>query len=395
MIRAVMRIGMALLLLGLVQSRGVGQVATGSAQTSISQTHSFRVVTVAEGLFNPWSIAFLPDGNILVTERPGRLRIIRNGVLDRQPIAGVPAVHAIGQGGLLDVVLHPEFARNGLVYLSYTKPIGGGSSTTEAIARGRFDGTRLNEVTEIFQARMLPSRGVSAMAGRMAFDGEGYLYFTIGDRFTPTDGDLTRHPAQDLSNHMGKTVRLHDDGRVPADNPFVGRPGALPEIWSYGHRNAQGMAFHPTTGALWQSESGAQGGDELNVIRPGRNYGWPVVGFSREYNGDNLHEASAREGMEQPVHHWTPAIVPTGLMIYTGARFPSWKGNIFVGGLGGERLSRVVVDGERFVAEEVFLESVLGRIREVRQGPDGFIYLAIDGQRSAVPTRIVRLEPQE
>lgn len=234
------------------------------------------------------------------------------------------------------------------------------------------------------------------MAGRMAFDREGYLYFTVGDRATPTAGsDLTTHVAQDLSNHMGKTIRLHDDGRVPADNPFVGRAGALPEIWSYGHRNSQGMAFHPETHQLWQSENGAQGGDELNVIRPGRNYGWPVIGFAREYTGAALHEDTAREGMEQPVHHWTPALVPSGMAIYTGDRFPNWKGNVFVGGLGGQRLSRVVVDGERFVAEEVLIENALGRIRDVRQGPDGYVYLAIDGGLQGAPTPIVRLEPRE
>ena len=232
------------------------------------------------------------------------------------------------------------------------------------------------------------------MAGRLAFDRDGYLYLTLGDRFTPTDGDLTKHVAQDLSNHMGKTVRLHDDGRVPADNPFVGRAGALPEIWSYGHRNAQGMAFHPTTRELWQSESGAEGGDELNVIRRGANYGWPVIGFSREYGGATLHDASARDGMEQPVHHWTPAIVPSGIMIYTGNRFPNWRGNIFVAGLGGEQLSRIVVDGNRFVAEEVLLKNSLGRLRDVRQGPNGDIYVAIDGGVEGKPTRVVRLVPK-
>jgi glucose/arabinose dehydrogenase len=356
-------------------------------------THTFRIETVADRLINPWSLAFLPNGDILVTERPGRLRIIRQGVLDPQPISGLPAVAASAQGGLLDIALHPAFPSNRLLYLSFTK-LTTGNSTTEAVVRARFDGSTLANVTQIFEAKMRPARSVIAMAGRMAFDRDGYLYLTLGDRATPTDGDLARHVAQDLSTHMGKTVRLHDDGRVPADNPFVGRAGALPEIWSYGHRNAQGMAFHPMTGDLWQSESGAQGGDELNVIRRGANYGWPVIGFSLEYDGSMLHEATAREGMEQPVHHWTPAIVPSGLMIYTGARFPHWQGNIFVAGLGGQQLSRIIVDGRRFVTEEVLLKNALGRLRDVRQGLDGHIYIAIDGGVLGTPTRVVRLLPE-
>jgi aldose sugar dehydrogenase len=368
--------------------------APGSRSAEPIRTHTFRVETVAGGLVNPWSIAFLPNGDILLTERVGRLRIIRNGELDPKPIPGVPAVVASGQGGLLDIALHPGFATNRLLYLSFTKRTSDGA-TTEAIVRGRFDGSRLVEVTEIFAARMMPSRGIAAMAGRLAFGPEGHLYLTLGDRFTPTDNDLTKHVAQDLSNHMGKTIRIRDDGRVPADNPFVGRVGALPEIWSYGHRNAQGMAFHPTTHELWQSESGAQGGDELNVIRRGANYGWPVIGFSREYNGEVLHEGTTRAGMEQPVHHWTPALVPSGIMIYTGDRFPNWHGNIFVAGLGGEQLSRVIVDGNRFVAEEVLLKNALGRLRDVRQGPDGHIYIAIDGGLQGNPTRVVRLVPQD
>jgi glucose/arabinose dehydrogenase len=369
------------------------QASPGSQSPDPTLTHTFRVETIADGLINPWSLAFLPNGDVLVTERPGRLRIIRKGVLDPRPISGVPAVLARTQGGLLDVALHPDFATNRLLYLSFTTRTADGSATTEAIVRGRFDGSTFADVTGIFQAKMLPSRSVIAMAGRLAFDHEGYLYLTLGDRAMPTDGDLTTHVAQDLSNHMGKTVRLHDDGRVPADNPFVGRAGSLPEIWSYGHRNAQGMAFHPTTGDLWQSESSAQGGDELNVIRRGANYGWPVIGFSREYGGAVLHEATAREGMEQPVHQWTPAIVPSGLMIYTGRRFPNWRDNIFVAGLGGLQLSRVIVNGRRFVAEEVLLKNALGRLRDVRQGPDGYIYVAIDGGVQGQPTAVVRLVP--
>ena len=395
MSRSVVRTLPLLLVVGL-SATGIHPQSPDSRSLDRTLTHTFHIETVADGLINPWSIAFLPGGDVLVTERPGRLRIVRNGVLAPWPIPGVPAVLASGQGGLLDVVLHPDFATNRLLYLSLTKRAAHGGATTEAIVRGRFDGSTLVEVTEIFEARMLPSpRVVIAMAGRLAFDRDGYLYFTLGDRAAPTDGDLTKHVAQDLSNHMGKTVRLHDDGRVPADNPFVGRVGALPEIWSYGHRNAQGMAFHPTTHELWQSESGAQGGDELNVIRRGANYGWPVIGFSREYGGAGLHEATMRDGMEQPVHHWSPAIVPSGIMIYTGSRFPNWRGNIFVAGLGGQQLSRVILDGKRFVAEEVLLKNALGRLRDVRQGPNGDIYLAIDGGVKGNPTRVVRLVPSD
>ena len=371
------------------------QAAPGSAAANTIPTHKFRVEAVAGGLVNPWSIAFLPNHDILITERAGRLRIIRNGTLDPRPIPGVPAVVARSQGGLLDIALHPGFASNRLLYLSFTKSTPNGA-TTEAIVRARFDGSKLEEVTEIFVGKMLPSpNGIVAMAGRLAFGPDGYLYVTLGDRYMPTDGDLTKHVAQDLSNHMGKTIRIHDDGRVPADNPFVGREGALPEIWSYGHRNAQGMAFHPTTHELWQSESGAQGGDELNIIRRGANYGWPVIGFSREYSGEQLHEAATRVGMQQPVHHWTPALVPSGIMIYSGDRFPNWRGNIFVAGLGGQRLSRVIVNANRFVAEEVLLKDALGRLRDVRQGPDGLIYIAIDGGLQGNSTRVVRLVPQD
>jgi glucose/arabinose dehydrogenase len=248
-------------------------------------------------------------------------------------------------------------------------------------------------VERIFEATIRPGGNEgTAIASRLAFDQEGFLYFTVGDRQWPIPSQEA-HVSQDLTTHMGKTIRLHDDGRVPADNPFVGRPGALPEIWSYGHRNAQGMAFHPETGALWQSESGADGGDELNVIRSGANYGWPVIGFGRQYSGQAAHQGTAREGMEQPVHHWSPALVPSGIAIYMGDRFPNWKGNVFVAGLGGQRLVRVIVDGDRFVGEESLLEGVLGRVRDVREGPDGYIYIAVDGGLQGTRTPLIRLEP--
>jgi glucose/arabinose dehydrogenase len=362
-------------------------------QTVASEKHGFRIVTVAEGLQNPWSIAFLPNGDMLVTERPGRLRVIRNGQLQSEPIAGVPEVRARGQGGLLDVVPHPQFASNQLVYLSYSKPNADGSEGTTAVVRARLDGNRLANVEEIFEAKAW-SGGNGHFGSRLAFDRDGYLFITVGDRMAPPVlATAERHPAQDLGNHQGTVVRLHDDGRVPADNPFVNVAGALPEIWSYGHRNLQGLAFHPTTGDLWETEHAPQGGDELNVILPGRNYGWPVIGHGVNYGGAVIHVGREREGMEQPIHFWEPSIAPSGLIIYTGDRFPEWRGNIFAGGLArpdGGSLARLTLDGRRVVAEETLLAGT--RVRDVRQGPDGLIYVAID-HRQGQPTSIVRLEP--
>jgi len=364
-------------------------IGTLSAQAPVQRSayHDFRVVTVAEGLVHPWSIAFLPGGDMLVTERPGRLRIVRNGQLLPTAVAGVPDVFARGQGGLLDVVPHPNFAVNRLLYLSYSKPVADGSTT--AVIRGRFENDRLTSVEELFEA---VTRGAGHYGSRLAFDRDGYQFITVGDRQAPPRGDLAAHPAQDLTNHHGTTIRLHEDGRVPSDNPFVGRTDARPEIWSYGHRNPQGLAIHPTTGDIWLNEHGPQGGDELNLIRPGANYGWPVIGFGVNYrSGAAIHEGTHREGMEQPVHVWVPSIGISGLMVYTGDRFPEWQGNLFVGGMAGEQLVRLQMDGQRVVREETLLPG-LGRIRDVRQGPDGFIYLAIDHDDDE-PTPIVRLEP--
>ncbi len=351
--------------------------------------HDFRVVTVAEGLVHPWSIAFLPGGDMLVTEQPGRLRIIRAGRLLPGPVPGVPEVLAQGQGGLLEVAPHPDFASNRLIYLTFSKPLVGEEGATTAVVRGRLENDRLTGVEEIFEAQ---SRGRGHYGSRIAFDGEGHVFITVGDRQAPPSGALEAHPAQDLSNHHGTINRLHDDGRVPDDNPFVGRPDARPEIWSYGHRNAQGLAIHPQTGDVWINEHGPQGGDELNLILPGRNYGWPVIGYGVNYrSGTAIHEGTHREGMEQPAHIWVPSIATSGLLIYTGDRFPQWRGDMFVGGLRGEQLARLELDGTEVVYEETLLSGV-GRIRDVRQGPDGYIYLAIDGDDDE-PTPIVRLEP--
>lgn len=353
-----------------------------------SAHHRFKVVTVAEGLEHPWAVAFLPGGDVLVTERAGRLRIIRNGRLLPTPVEGVPQVFAVGQGGLLDVVPHPDFSRNRLVYLTYSKPLGGQESTT-ALIRGRLENDRLSNVEELFVAQ---SRGRGHYGSRIVFDGSGHVFVSVGDRMAPPSGNLEAHPAQDLSNHHGKILRLLEDGRVPEDNPFVGRPGALPEIWSYGHRNPQSLALHPVTRELWEAEHGPQGGDELNLIRPGRNYGWPVVGFGVNYgSGRAIHQGTLREGMEPPVHVWVPSIATSGMMIYGGDAFPAWRGSIFVGGLAGEQLARVEIRDGLSWLEETLLKGI-GRVRDVREGPEGYIYLVIDGEGNAL-TPILRLEP--
>ncbi len=355
-----------------------------------SAHHDFRVVTVADGLVNPWSMAWLPGGDRLITERPGRLRIVRHGTLLPDPVAGVPEVFAQGQGGLFDVLPHPDFASNRLLYLSYARPKGEGSTT--AVVRGRFENDRFTDIEEIFEAT---TEGRGHYGGRLAWDHDGFLFLTVGERQVPSTGDLEAHPAQDLSNHHGVTVRLHEDGRVPADNPFVGQAGALPEIWSYGHRNPQGLAVHPETGDVWLDEHGPQGGDELNLVQPGLNYGWPVIGYGVNYrSGSAIHAGTHREDIEPPTHFWIPSIATSGLMIYTGDRFPAWTGSFFVGGMAGQQLARLTpsVDRPRRIEQEETLTYGIGRVRDVRQGPDGYIYLAIE-DREGAPTAVVRLEP--
>lgn len=371
---------------------------TAQSTTFRAERGPYRVATVVPALQDPWSMAWLPSGEMLVTERPGRLRVVRQGVLQPEPIAGVPAVRYGGQGGLLDVAVHPRFDTNRLIYLSYSKPNADGTEGTTAVARGRLEGNRLEAVEEIFEARAW-SPGEAHYGSRLAFDADGYLFITVSDRAVdPLSVPREQHPAQDLRKHNGKIVRLHDDGRVPADNPFVGRPDALPEIWSYGHRSLQGLAIHPETGELWATEHGAQGGDELNLIVRGGNYGWPVIGYGVQYGGEPIHATREREGMQQPVQHWTPSIGPSGLAFYQGDRFPEWRGSALVGGLAGVSLARVPllkVDGEDRVGrlERPPLMLGFGRIRDVRVGPDGYIYIAIDDRPGGSATPIVRLEP--
>ncbi len=369
--------------------------------------HDFSVDTVTGGLVHPFSMVFTPEGDLLVTERPGRLRIIRDDVLIDDPVEGLPEILAIGQGampqdgreqaGMRDLILHPDFAENRLLYLSYTKP-GPDSLGNIAVVRGRFENDRLSVVEELFHADALGygSNRCSQWGGRLALDGKGYLFITIGDRQWPSEGDLSEHPSQSLSSHNGTTIRLHEDGRVPEDNPFVGQDGVHPEIWTYGHRNAQGLAIHPETGDVWLNEHGPQGGDELNLVRPGLNYGWPVVGFGVNYRtGIAIHSATHQDGMEPPVHIWVPSIGVTGMLFYTGAAFPDWRGDMIVASLRGEQLVRLTLDGQQVAREETLI-SGMGRIRDVRQGPEGIIYLAMDGDARGFdgdPTPIVRLIP--
>ncbi|CAH1665257.1 MULTISPECIES: PQQ-dependent sugar dehydrogenase [unclassified Chelatococcus] len=328
------------------------------------------VETVARGLDHPWSVAFLPDGRMLVTERAGRLRVVGNG--NATPIAGVPDVRARGQGGLLDVALDPDFATNRLIYLTYAEPREGGLGGT-AVARGKLDegATRLSDVAVIFRQEPAYS-GNNHFGSRLAFASDGTLFVTLGERF-----DL-RDKAQDLDNHLGKVVRINRDGSVPRDNPFVGRSGAKPEIWTYGHRNPQSAAINPRTNTLWTIEHGARGGDEINISKKGANYGWPVIGYGTHYSGAKIGVGTAQKGMEQPIFYWDPSIAPSGMVFYTGDRYPGWQNSLFTGALAGQMLVRLQLQGDRVIREERLLPDLGARIRDVRQGPDGLIYLLTD-----------------
>ena len=362
------------LLLGAVTA-----ASDSAAQRFDSEQHDFRVTPLAEGLEHPWSLAFLPNGDALITERPGRLRIVRDGRLLAEPVPGVPEVAATGQGGLLDVRLHPDFADNRLVYLSYAGRGEGGAGTE--VARARFEDDALHDLEVLFVARP-KSGGGRHFGSRLAFGPDGLLYITAGER-----GDSDR--AQDLGDHAGSILRLTDDGGIPPDNPFVGRDDAEPEIFSYGHRNPQGLTRHPETGAIWSVEHGPRGGDELNLIEPGVNYGWPVITYGISYAGFPIGEGTSKPGMAQPVHHWVPSISPSGMTFYSGAAFPDWRGDLFIGALSGRLLARLEMDGAEVVHEERLLSDLGERIREVRQGPDGRLYLLTDAGNG----RLLRLDP--
>jgi glucose/arabinose dehydrogenase len=340
--------------------------------------HRVRLATVATGLVRPWHIAFLPDGSMLVTELPGRLRIVGGAGLDPRPVSGWP-VAALQARSLNSVVLHPRFAENRRVFLSYSKGADA-QRTTIALARARLDGTALGEVQEIFVA---DAWGSGAAAGRAAVGPDGMVYLTVGDRdrLVFTDDNSARILAQDLGSHVGKVLRLREDGTAPPDNPLVGRAGAKPEIFTYGHRNVHGLAWHPDTRELWAVEIGPMGGDELNVLRPGRNYGWPLVSFGRMYTGNTVSEQSWwRPGMEMPAMFWMPAISPSSLVFYTGDRFPHWKGHLFVGALSGQQVQRVAFDQPMPQQErrESLFTTLDVRFRDVAQGPDGYLYLATE-----------------
>ena len=375
MMRAV---ALTALLASLVAPAAVAEPAV-VAERVVSEQATFRVVRVAAGLANPWSIAFLPDGDALVSERPGallRLDVETGAVRD---LDGVPRVAAVGQGGLLDVELHPQFADNRLVYLSYAAGRSGSYATS--IARGRLTDSGLEDVEVLFTMNR-PSGARLHFGSRLSFGADGMLYATFGER-----GD--RHRAQDPADHAGTIIRLRDDGTVPDDNPFAAGGGA-PEVYSFGHRNPQGMAVHPVTGRVWSHEHGPQGGDEINVIEAGVNYGWPVITYGREYrSGAPIGVGTAAPGMAQPVLHWTPSIAPSGMTFYDGDRFPGWRGDLFAGALAGRHLRRVQLDGERAVAEEVLLQGRVGRVRDVKQGPDGMLWLLEDARNAS----IYRLEP--
>jgi glucose/arabinose dehydrogenase len=350
---------------------------------TVKTKQAIKVETFAKGLVHPWGMAFLPDGRLLVTERPGRVRIVGKDGRLSPPLQGVPKVYASGQGGLLDVQIGPDFATSSAVYLSYADPRDGSRNGT-SVARGKLvgegDGGRLEDVKVIF--RQEPSYSSSAHFGsRIVFARDGSLFVTLGDRYSARD------EAQNPANHLGKLVRLMSDGSPYAGNPK--KTGWRPEIWSIGHRNVQSAALHPQTGKLWTIEHGARGGDEINVPEAGKNYGWPVITYGRDYSFLKIGEGTAKPGLEQPIYYWDPSIAPSGAAFYTGDRFPEWKGNLFVGALAGQALHRLVLDGEKIVGEEKLLADLGERIRDVRNGPDGALWLLTDSPEG----RVLRLVP--
>jgi len=368
-----------------VEGLPVPPLGAGPFAFETAEARKIRVTVVARGLSHPWSLAFLPDGSLLVTERPGRLRVIRNGALDPTPVAGVPRVRTDGNGGLMDLALHPKFADNRLVYFTYTKPVENGKGTP-TLARGRLEGSTLVEVTDLLVPEAY--EGNSGLGGRIVFGRDGMIYFATG-------GNIA-NVAQEPPSLRGKILRLRDDGSVPPDNPFVNRAGYRPEIFTLGHRNTLALIAHPETGAIWNSENGPNGGDEINIILAGRNYGWPLVSFGREYPGARVSEHPTRAGFESPLVSWIPSIAASGMTVYTSDRFPAWKGNVFVGAMrtgeinGTGHLQRIAFTAK---TEEIRRESLLGelrqRIREVRQGPDGLLYLLTDEDDGA----LLRIEP--
>jgi len=362
-----------LLMMILLATVGGSHFFSSMAQAQRIQTE-FDVKVLASGLQFPWGMAFMQDGRILVTERVGQLRIVSPDGRVSEPVKGVPTVLVQQQGGLLDVVLDPEFSRNRLVYLSYAEPDGNRAGT--AVARAELIEGELKNFQVIF--RQLPKTGGGVHFGsRLAFAPDGNLFITLGDR-----GDYMDE-AQQLGTHIGKIIRIRPDGSVPADNPFVNDTKAKPEIWSYGHRSVQGAAIHPKTGELWTHEHGPKGGDEINIPKPGKNYGWPKASYGSHYNGIPIKDEHAEQGFEEPIHHWTPSIAPSGMVFYTGSKFPAWQGSLFVGTLAGRHLVRLTVDDRKIIGEEKLLGNTV-RFRDVEQGPDGALYLLTDEENGAI-----------
>ncbi len=360
-------------------------IATGTRgqdTTFASSAGQLEVQTVATGLVHPWALAFLPDGKMLVTERPGRMRIVTPEGQLSPPLKGVPDVWASGQGGLLDVVTDKGFAQNKTIYFCYAERTGGGGRTAVARAKLNDGSGRLDELKVIFRQEGPLSSG-NHYGCRIAQANDGNLFVALGDHYS------ARNEAQNLGNHIGKLIRITPDGTAPPDNPFVGRDGAKPEIWSFGHRNEQGLAINPATGDVWEIEHGPRGGDEVNVIGKGKNYGWPVIGYGVDYSGATIHETTARDGMEQPVKYWVPSIAPSGMAFYNGKLFPKWSGSLFSGALSGKMLVRLTLNGNSVTGEERLLQNLYERIRDVRQGPDGALWLLTDNSAG----RILRVSP--
>jgi aldose sugar dehydrogenase len=342
-----------------------------------SEKQNFQIDTITTALQNPWGITFLSDGRILVTERAGDIRIVKDGKLLDEKLEGVPTVFAHGQGGLLDITRHPDYDNNGWIYFSFAKPGDNGGGTT--IARAKIEGNKMTNVEELFSASPFSDSGLH-FGSRIVFDGNGYMFFTCGER-----GKMEN--AQMLQNHLGKVIRLHDDGKVPTDNPFVGQKDAKPEIWSYGHRNPQGLVYDQETKTLYDIEHGPKGGDELNKVEKGKNYGWPVITWGINYDGQPISEIQEKEGMEQPLRYWVPSIAPCGAVIVTGDKYPNWKNNILIGALAHTHVARVEMDNQKYVKEEKLLDKI-GRVRALAQSPDGYIYVATEN-----PGMLVRLVP--
>ncbi len=373
-----MRLSLSVLAAALVTSG-----ASAEAQVFHSSAGDLAMHIAAYGLDHPWAIAFLPDGRMLVTERPGRMRIIGKDGRLSPALGGVPQVFASGQGGLLDVVLDRSFAHNHIIYFCYAEPVEGRARTALARARLIEQGTAQIEAVEVIFRQAGPLSSGNHFGCRIVQTPDDNVFLTTGEHFT------SRDQAQSLGNDLGKIIRIRPDGSVPPDNPFVGKPGTKPEIWSYGHRNPQGLALHPVTGKLWEHEHGPRGGDEVNIIEKGKNYGWPVIGYGIDYSGAKIHDSTHKAGMEQPIKYWVPSIAPSGMTFYTGNLFASWRGSLFVGALAGQVLVRLEFDGDKPVKEERLVQQLRERIRDVREGPDGALWLATDSSSG----RILRLAP--